>query len=128
MALRIGPTMSGPTMSGGMPSQMAPMAPASEPLVMPEEMTPEAPDALASEMPMMPDGGGRVDPEVARYLEPSYRCHNCVHFMDPNQCEIVAGPIQPDGVCSLYTPDSAAMDQPADETIAMLPAETEGEE
>ena len=68
-------------------------------------------------------GGGQVDPEVARYMEPNYRCNNCVHFMEPGSCEIVAGPIDPEAVCSLHTPDAEAMAPEAEE----MPNDAEGQ-
>lgn len=51
---------------------------------------------------------GLVDPSVARYLGPDSRCHNCIHFLEGEglgSCEVVSGEIDPDGVCSLHTPD-----------------------
>jgi hypothetical protein len=87
-------------------------------------MTPKAPQAsqepetpmapMAQDTSMPPDDsmdqsmmqGGNVDPQVARYLPPDCRCQGCIHFIDPGSCEIVAGPIDPQAVCSLYTPDA----------------------
>ena len=92
------------------------------PEVLSEE--PEAEMPMMDEMPMEPEAmmppmgneGGRVSQESARYFGPEYRCGGCVHFMEgtvQHECEIVAGEIQPDGVCSLYTPD---VDQLGEET------------
>lgn len=91
-------------------------------------------DDMMTDMSQAPDmamGGGQVDPEVARYLEPNYRCNNCVHFMEPGSCEIVAGPIDPEAVCSLYSPDTELMEAPdesQDELLAAGPAVEETEE
>ncbi len=48
---------------------------------------------------------GKVSPESARYFGPEGRCANCVHFMEPGSCEIVAGEIAADGICSLFSQD-----------------------
>jgi hypothetical protein len=97
-----------------------------------EEAEPELPEQAeaASEPAMMPmAGGGTVDPAVARYLGPESRCAGCIHFMDPGSCEIVAGPIDPQGVCVLWTPDQmleeASLTEPdeAVDGISNLPAD-----
>ena len=31
------------------------------------------------------------------------RCGICAHFISPNACEVVAGPVQADGWCRYYT-------------------------
>ena len=70
----------------------------------PEEEVAE-PEAAA--LPQMaPSGAGLVAPDVARYLGPESVCATCIHFMEPGTCEIVAGPVDPQGRCSLYTPDA----------------------
>lgn len=89
MALRIG---------DGMPQEEA----ISEPAVMPEEM-----DAPIEELPAEPTG--LVSPEAARYFGPESRCASCIHFMEGMEggaCEIVSGPIDPAGVCVLFTADA----------------------
>lgn len=110
MALRIG---------GGMPQIDATSQPAVMPMMDDEteqmdmpgiepmpEMVPEVED------PSMSGGTGRVSQESARYFGPEYRCAGCVHFTEgaeTGECEIVAGPIDPDGVCSLFDPDVDAL-------------------
>lgn len=32
-------------------------------------------------------------------------CGACTYFMPPNECQIVAGRISPDGVCDLFEPE-----------------------
>ena len=88
-----------------------------------EEPAEETMLPMASSMDMQMSG--QVDPMVARYLGPESRCAGCIHFMGGNEgmgtCEIVAGPIAPDGVCSLYTPDTeqdAQEMEPMDENTA----------
>jgi hypothetical protein len=34
------------------------------------------------------------------------RCGVCAHFMPPDACRFVEGPISPQGFCSLFTPAS----------------------
>jgi hypothetical protein len=94
------------------------VGPGGELPMMPEE--PAAPDLSAAVAePMMESGaegmGGMVDPTVARYLGPNDRCGSCVHFMEPGTCEIVAGPIDPMGVCSLFTPDIESVEEPVED-------------
>ena len=62
--------------------------------------------------------GGLVDPSVARYFGPDAMCGGCIHFTAAEgggACEIVAGPIDPEGICSLYTADEVADEAPTDE-------------
>lgn len=54
----------------------------------------------------------KVDPSVARYMtadQGPFQCDHCEHFTDNGDCDIVSGPIDPAGVCILFT--SAAGDQ-----------------
>jgi len=102
MALRV---------SGGKP----PVPPVEEAPV--EEMAaPE--EMMAEEMPVeepMPEeapemaSGGALDPFIAGYKGPEmgpFRCGNCHHYAvaGENTCEIVAGPIDSEGICNVFTP------------------------
>jgi hypothetical protein len=83
--------------------------PEEEPMV--EEMPAESMEPEA----MMPEAsGGLVAPEAARYFGPESRCEGCVHFLmaEMGSCEIVSGPIDPQGVCSLFTPDQMLEEAP----------------
>ena len=62
-------------------------------------------------------GGGQVGQDVARYLPPDAVCANCIYFMEPNTCDIVAGNIEPQGRCSLFTADDMSGEQPADNSL-----------
>lgn len=107
--------------AAGMPEQMG------EPEMMPEEM------AAAEPIKEMGNDGmamGMVAPEAAKYMGPEMRCESCVHYMEPGSCEVVAGKIDPQGVCMIFTPDTqnpeeAPMGGPVDE--AMVPTEPEGD-
>lgn len=93
-------------MKGSMPP------PADEPEL---EDTPieEAAEPQDSMEPMMMHGGGQVSPDVARYLPPDAVCANCIHFMEPNTCEIVSGAIEPQGRCSLFSADTEGAQEDA---------------
>ena len=91
---------------------------ASFPAVLPTDeegmVPPEAPEMMADGPMMMgPQQDGRVSQESARYFGPEYRCAGCVHYLEgpdgAGECEIVAGPIDPEGVCSLFDPDVDAL-------------------
>lgn len=59
------------------------------------------------------DSPGSVDPSIAGYMGPEYGpcvCQNCVHFLEPNACHIVAGNIDPQGFCRIFTPESPQED------------------
>jgi len=84
-----------------------------EPVEQPVEEQAEPSDGM---LPMA--GGGQVSPEVARYLGPDAICQNCIHFLEPNTCEIVAGQIEPNGRCSLFEAD--AMEEGMPETEMAL--------
>lgn len=73
-----------------------------------EEVPMEEPDDMGSMLPMA--SGGQVDPEAARYFGREYMCQGCIHFMEPGTCEIVAGEIDPEGICSLFVPDAAEVE------------------
>jgi hypothetical protein len=68
--------------------------------------------ALASCM-MSPSGkrGAGTTPKLVAHYQSSpnqgRRCADCIHFLEPNACEIVAGEISPDGWCRFYKPRSA---------------------
>jgi len=81
------------------------------PVDMPEAMPEAAPEAMAeSEAMPMEDpkfSGDKVDPGIARYMTSDmgpFICANCDHFTGAGDCEVVSGPIDPEGVCILFTP------------------------
>jgi len=118
MALRIG---------GGKPP--APpveeqAAPAPEP--MPEDLMAELPETLDEEpVPEEPmaEGGGVVDPLVAGYKGPEngpFVCANCVFYGGQGEgtCAIVSGPIDPAGICNMFTSKSASEGVAPEEELA----------
>lgn len=62
--------------------------------------------------------GQQVEPNQAGYRsadDPNVSCAACLHFQPPNACELVAGDINPSGVCDLFeaaTPVEEAMEAP----------------
>jgi hypothetical protein len=67
---------------------------------------PPPPPVVAAPAP--PAVAGRNIPKsVARYQDRpnrGRRCADCVHFMPPGACEIVAGPISPNGWSRYFEP------------------------
>jgi len=56
-----------------------------------------------------PESPGSIDPSIAGYMGPEYgpfQCQHCVHFLQPNACQVVAGDIDPEGCCNIFTPSS----------------------
>ena len=108
---------------GGMMPQMQA---ASQPAVMTEE-APAMPMEALPEEPVMDEPAvgieGKVSQEIARYFGGEYRCAGCVRFMEGSdsvgECMVVDGPIAPDGVCSLFEPDTDALS--AGEPMETLP-------
>jgi hypothetical protein len=50
----------------------------------------------------------RVSKAYAGYEEQASgkrRCHDCVHFQEPDGCTIVSGKINKDGVCHYFLPE-----------------------
>ena len=102
MALRI----SDPNPPPRMPTQMEATA---DPAVIP-----------MNEM-MQPPSGGLVSPETARYFGPEAVCENCIHFVEPGSCEVVAGPIDPGGRCCNYEADTDTETDEAADTLEAMP-------
>lgn len=82
-----------------------------------------------SDQAMMPieDTGtaGLVSPEVVRYMTSDrgpFICANCLHFQDDGSCEIVSGPIDPEGVCILFESPQNDLEGVAEDVV---PAEAE---
>lgn len=67
-----------------------------------------------------------VDPTIVHYMTPDmgpFACSNCEHFgEDGASCNIVAGPIDPQGICNLFTPPQGGEAPPEGE----LPPELAG--
>lgn len=100
------PPQAGPAGAPPLPDQMAA---ASGP-----KMLPMVPDPKTGSMGKY--DAEKVRPETARYLssdEGPFLCARCHHYLG-DSCEIVAGPIDPEGVCCLF--ESGGQDvQPQDE-------------
>jgi hypothetical protein len=112
---------------------------AGNPPVMPEmveeEPLMEEPTPDMAMLPEEPTMGGMVDPFVAKYMGPEAVCGSCVYFLEgpeAGSCEIVSGPIDAAGRCSLWTPDMDSsmptdeMELPVDDDAEMLEEPLEG--
>lgn len=47
-------------------------------------------------------GSGTLAPEIAGYTPMADKCEDCVHFQQPNACEVVSGVISKDGWCKVF--------------------------
>jgi len=83
-----------------------------------EELAPETPE-MVEETPPITDDVEEVEPmpeEAAPILLPQttvlyldsrfgpFECQNCCYFNQPDSCSVVAGNIDPLGVCNLFCP------------------------
>lgn len=83
------------------PPQQGPPPGAPPPEMPPQELPPETP----------PEAGGKfdaekVDPVIVHYMTSDmgpFECGRCDHFDGQGGCGIVAGPIDPKGVCNVFT-------------------------
>lgn len=72
---------------------------------------------------------GKVPPDQANYgpsVPGGPRCDQCIHFMPPNVCEIVAGDISPDGVSDMFEDQNAAQGPSAQPPAEGAPPPPEG--
>lgn len=108
------------------PVPMEEEAPMSEEMPVEEQMPEELPEELPEEMPAeepLPEeemaATGVVDPVVAGYRGPEmgpFMCGNCQFFSpDDNTCDIVAGPVEPEGVCNMFTAPPAQEEEMPEE-------------
>lgn len=83
--------------------------------VLPQEAPMEQPPIEeALPVPDAAPAGGVVDPAIAGYMGPEmgpFMCSNCQFFQN-GSCAVVAGPIDPNGFCHIFTP--LATNQPAE--------------
>lgn len=76
----------------------------------------------------------KVMPAIAVYMTPDlgpFKCANCAHFDGQAACDIVDGPIDPEGMCHIFTPMGGGDEAPPEEEMAegeppMPPAPTAG--
>lgn len=108
----------------GMPN-MSQIQAVSDPMMMEEPINPpsaepmmEQPVEQESLGPMdeasMYAGGGSVEKSLVHYLGPErmeMACKNCIHFMEPGTCDIVAGGVDPEGTCNLFVMDSGGEEE-----------------
>lgn len=103
MALRIaGPQQAAPEELGEDPTQDTPAEEQAE-------ETPEMQEEDVEQLDESTDSDGNLSPVTAGYMGPEdgpFMCKNCIYFAHkaPNTCHIVAGHIEAEGCCNLYTP------------------------
>lgn len=52
----------------------------------------------------------KANPKIVVYMDSSmgpFQCSNCMHFEEDGSCSVVAGPIDPGGICHVFTPAGA---------------------
>ena len=102
------------------------------------EAPPELPMEPETEAPMPVEPEAKrfsaqmVSPMVAGYKGPElgpFACGNCEHWNEDGSCDIVAGPIHPEGVCNLFEPIHAEEDGEAmPEDVMPMEEPIEGQE
>lgn len=95
---------SGLRLYSGEPPMEDPAVPVEDPMMGGSVMPPISTETIVGTDPSIFEAG-MVDKTVARYLDAGSHCKNCTHFLEPGSCEVVAGPIDPEAVCMLFTPD-----------------------
>ena len=93
--------------------RIKPMTEATDVEPIEEPMMPMMEEAIPAEEPVM-SREGYVDQMAARYFGPEAMCQGCIHFLEPDACDVVAGPIDPEGICSLFTADEGAYPEEVD--------------
>ena len=53
--------------------------------------------------PKIPGNTPKMEAEYQDRPNGLQRCGICAHFISPNACEVVGGPVQADGWCRYYT-------------------------
>lgn len=77
------------------------------PIIPLEEVAAAEEQMAAPEMNNPPVNPMKLDPMVAMYKPPEmgpFVCGNCYHFDGQGACNIVEGPIDPEGHCNVWTP------------------------
>ena len=75
----------------------------------PGSKTPSAPINKDTVAPA-PDDSGKASPDAAGYQgadQGPFACASCEHFDGTSSCEVVAGPIEPQGCCNLFSKGGA---------------------
>lgn len=76
---------------------------------------PGNPMAIADRTKLRDDDTGKMPKEDAGYREseqPGMSCDDCMHYLDPNRCEEVAGDISPGGISDLFEPMQEELPDP----------------
>ena len=88
-----------------------PPTPPSSPLedetpLAPEDFNADSEDYQAPELDLGVEPEVKVDPLIAVYRSPDqgpFKCGNCNFFLEEGACQIVAGQIDPEGLCNNFS-------------------------
>jgi hypothetical protein len=112
MALRIGggqkPPMDPALLQAAQGAPAESVTPTDMPAAPDAQGTPDAPPDMPDQEDAGAAGGGEVDKDTAGYLGPEdgpFMCKNCTYYgrQAEGTCAIVAGHIDPEGCCNLFT-------------------------
>lgn len=120
MALRVGGVPFAPPTP--LEAQMTPAPELQEEMMAEEPMAEEPMEEMPSAREL-----GKATMEVAGYKGPEmgpFNCGSCEFWREDGSCILVAGPIQAEGLCNLFTPQSAG----AQDMEMEMPMEGEGAE
>lgn len=74
-------------------------------------------------------GGSKIDPKNAGYMGPEmgpFQCSNCQFFDNGGSCQVVAGPIDPNGCCNNFTSQaSGASNSDASDSDQAIPSDSQ---
>lgn len=63
--------------------------------------------ALSALAPSGADAQPKMQPKLVQYQETpknNQKCVDCLHWVNPDSCKLVAGKINPNGWCALFAP------------------------
>ena len=97
-----------------------PPVPPIDPEVPEAPVAPEIPPEAGPELDLGVEPEVKVDPMIAGYKSPDqgpFKCGNCNFFLEEGACQIVAGQIDPEGICNNFSAldlggESEALNEP----------------
>lgn len=127
--MQAGPPSAPDQQGGGLPPELMALMAQSQASGNPAE---EGDDPGMNDSP-----GKKIDQSIVVYMTSDmgpFRCDNCVNWVDPNQCAVVTGVIDPAGCCNVFEApqgvgdkEQAEEDYSADDPEAQAKPEPEQE-